>query len=122
MFGSGIYFAESPAIAEAKAWHGPHQSAIIEAEVALGRCYEPETWSSRHKYLSSYKLLLMGFYHSVWARPAPNGPMGTSQEWVVYSKYQVRLLSVKVDGKELLSKKATRGGALSTSERGQAWT
>ena len=118
MFGSGIYFAESPKIAERKACYGSSESAIIEAEVALGRCYQPKT---ADKSLSFYKLLLKG-YGSVWARPAPDGPMSTYQEWVVYSKYQVRLLSVKVDGKELLSKKATRGGALSTSERGQAWT
>ena len=116
MFGSGIYFAESPEIAEAKAWHGRHERAIIEAEVALGRCYQPKSAES----FSSYKLLLMGFYHSVWARPHPHGPMGTSQEWIVYSKYQVRLLSVKVNGEELLSKRAKQGGALSASERGQA--
>ena len=85
----------------------------------MGRCYQPTTADNS---LSSYKLLLMGCYDSVWARPRPDGPMNTSQEWVVYSKYQVRLLSVKVDGKELLPKTATRGGALSTSERGQAWT
>ena len=118
MFGSGIYFAESPKIAERKACYGSSESAIIEAEVVLGRCYQPKT---ADKSLSFYKLLLKG-YGSVWARPAPDGPMSTYQEWVVYSKYQVRLRSVKVDGKELLSKKATRGGALSTSERGQAWT
>ena len=45
--------------------------------------------------------------------------MGTSQEWIVYSKYQVRLLSVKADGKELLYKRAKAGGELTQSERGQ---
>ena len=117
MFGSGIYFAESPEIAKFKAWHGSGEG-IIEAEVALGRCYEI---TEVDKSMTYRKLKRMG-YDSVWARPAPHGPMGTSQEWIVYSKYQVRLLSVKVDGKELLSKKAKRGGALSTSERGEAQT
>ena len=112
MFGSGIYFAESPEIAEAKAWYGDHESAIIEAEVALGRCYEI---TEVDKSMTYRKLKRMG-YDSVWARPLPDGPMGTSQEWIVYSKYQVRLLSVTADGKELLSKMAKRGGVLSTSE------
>ena len=120
MFGSGIYFAESPEIAEAKAWHGHHERAIIEAEVALGRCYQPR----RAGDMSSFMLLLMGGYQSTWARPhkcPAYGPMGSYQEWVVYSKYQVRLLSVRVDGNELLSKKAKQGGALSASERGQVF-
>ena len=68
--------------------------------------------------LLAYLLWYFLGYHSVWARPAPDGPMGMYQEWVVYSKYQVRLLSVKVDGEELLAKRATRGGMLSASERG----
>ena len=113
MFGSGIYFAESPEIAEAKAWYGDHESAIIEAEVALGRCYEP---TSSETDLTFRKLRRKG-YDSVWARPAPHGPMGTSQEWIVYSKHQVRLLSVKANGQELLSKRAKQGGILSVSER-----
>ena len=113
MFGSGIYFAESPYIASKKAWHGHTDAGLITAEVALGRCYEPQQAES----FSYRKLKRMG-YDSVWARPAPHGPMGTSQEWIVYSKYQVRLLSVKVEGRELLSKSAKQAGMLSTSERG----
>ena len=54
MFGSGIYFAESPEIAERKAWFGGSERAIIEAEVALGRCYQPK---SEEKSLSSFNLL-----------------------------------------------------------------
>ena len=113
MFGSGIYFAESPAIGAAKAWHG-RKGGVIEAEVALGRCYQPK---SPEKDLTYTKLQSMG-YDSVWARPKPDGPMGTSQEWVVYNMNQVRLLSVKVDGKELLGKRGKQGGMLSYSERG----
>ena len=101
-------------IANAKAWHGAGQG-IIEAEVALGRCYEPQQAES-----FTYRRLKSMGYDSVWARTRPDGPMGTSQEWIVYSKYQVRLLSVKVNGEELLSKRAKQGGALSASERGQA--
>ena len=115
MFGSGIYFAESAEIAYAKAWH-KEIGCIIEAEVALGRCYEPQQAED-----FTYRRLKRMGYDSVWARPAPHGPMGTSQEWIVYSKYQVRLLSVKVNGEDLLSKKAKQGGALSASERGQVF-
>ena len=118
MFGSGIYFAESAEIAERKAWHGDHEKAIIKAEVALGRCYQPRC---ADRCLSSFMLLLMGGYQSTWARPKgcpAFGPMGFYQEWIVYSKYQVRLLSVKVEGRELLSKSAKQAGMLSTSERG----
>jgi len=113
MFGSGIYFAESAEIAYAKAWH-KEIGCIIEAEVALGRCYEPQQAED-----FTYRRLKRMGYDSVWARPAPHGPMGTSQEWIVYSKYQVRLLSVKADGKELLYKRAKAGGLLSASERGR---
>jgi hypothetical protein len=113
MFGSGIYFAESAEIAYAKAWH-KEIGCIIEAEVALGRCYEPQQAES----FTYRKLKSMG-YDSVWARTRPDGPMGTSQEWIVYSKYQVRLLSVKADGKELVYKRAKAGGELTQSERGQ---
>ena len=115
MFGSGIYFAESPEIATFKAWYR-RKGAVIEAEVALGRCYQPK---SPEKDLTYTKLQSMG-YDSVWARPKPDGPMGTSQEWVVYNMNQVRLLSVKVDGKDLLGKRATQGGLLLKSEREQA--
>ena len=111
MFGSGIYFAESFEIARHQSWHDGE--GLVEAEVALGRCYQPKT---ADKSLSFYKLLLKG-YGSVWARPAPDGPMSTYQEWVVYSKHQVRLLSVKANGQELLSKRAKQGGMLSVSER-----
>ena len=94
MFGSGIYFAESPEIAEMKAWHGrTGPQGVIEAEVALGRCYEP-----KHSETFTHRALRKKGYDSVWARPQPDGPMGRSQEWVVYNKDQVRLLSVKVHG------------------------
>jgi len=82
----------------------------------LGHCYEP---SGPEKDLTFRKLLSKG-YDSVWARAAPDGPMNYYDEWIVYNKAQVRLLSVKVDGKDLLSKRAKRGGMLSISERGQS--
>ena len=48
MSGLGINFTESPQIAGRKAWLGrTRPKGLIEAEVALGRCYEPQNRRDR---------------------------------------------------------------------------
>ena len=98
MFGSGIYFADSPADAASKAWHGSVSDGLITAEVDLGTCYQPQT-SDRE--LAFRKLRRMG-YDSVWARARPLGPMALLDEWIVYNTDQVRVTSIKVHGQEIL--------------------
>jgi hypothetical protein len=98
MFGSGVYFAATEEQARQKAWHGHTNPCVIIAQVDLGRCYEIQTPDNS---LTFTKLQKIG-YDSVWARPQPLGPMKFHQEWVVYNKDQVHLLSVKVHGAEIL--------------------
>jgi hypothetical protein len=100
MFGSGIYFAETPQAAEGKAWHGTAgDRAVITAEVDLGRCFEPRAADNT---LAFRKLQKMGF-DSTWAKARPHGPMKHADEWIVYNVDQVRPLSIMVNGVEILN-------------------
>jgi hypothetical protein len=99
MFGSGIYFADSPTTAASKAWHGTSADhSVITAEVDLGNCYEP---TAADNTLGFRKLQSMG-YDSTWARAYPHGPMASLDEWVVYNVDQVRVTSITIGGQEIL--------------------
>jgi hypothetical protein len=97
MFGSGIYFAESADIARNKAWFGRQQGCVVKAQVALGKQYAPPA-ANRDICYEMLQGNVPGrpgiVYHSVWGRSAPKGPLREYDEWVVYSAYQVKILSI----------------------------
>ena len=111
MFGSGIYFAETAAIAKGKAWHGRQNGCIIKARVDLGNVHEPTTanqnlcWEMLQGNVPGH---VDKRFQSVWAKPkAQGGPMAQYDEWIVYNAYQVEIVSITdVDGKAIEFKNA----------------